>query len=802
MPPQGKLADQQIDDLATWIRHGAVWPEPHAEEKQVQARERSAITPEQRSFWSFQRVTKPAVPKVRTSRWPRAPLDRFVLARLEKDGLKPVGPADKRTLLRRAYLDMIGLPPTPEEVEAFLRDRSSDSFAKVVDQLLDSPRYGERWGRYWLDVARYSDDKLNSTQMDPYPHAYRYRDWVIRAFNDDMPYDLFLKAQLAGDLLDEGKRDDLAAGLGFYALSPQFQDDRIDATMRGFQALTVQCAQCHDHKFDPIPTEDYYALLGVFNSTEIGEWPLADRETVSGYKRLEERLTREQKDLDESLDTQSRQLADVLAAQTASYIVAAWEVLGPRNRQPDEVVHERSLDAETLDRWVKYLGHSPREHPLLDEFEKLQASDDAEQVERWAAEIETLAVDLLREKRKIDKENEIRLGGDANPRKANEVELLSLERDRHYLWRDLASKQGFDTPAEFESGILYYGGEEIDRFLAPLWRDHAAERRLEIEALKKELPDKYPFLHVIKDKKEPANEHVHIRGNKNNLGAEVPRRFLTILDDGKPFAKGSGRLELAEAIARPENPLTARVMVNRVWAHHFGRGIVDTPSNFGHMGQRPSHPELLDYLAARFVEEDWSIKAMHREIMLSATYALSTDSAARNEESDPENRLLWRANRRRLDAEALRDSLLYVTGNLEAESGGEPLLLTDAGNRRRTVYGYVSRRRLDKMLGIFDFPNPNKTSPQRIGTNTALQGLFFLNSEFMMRQAERLHDRLEQELGSDDAAKIRRAYRLLYGRDPSREEIRLGRGFVRDDPMAWPRYAQVLLSSNEFLYVQ
>ena len=816
MPPQGKLAAADIEAITTWIDAGAAWPEIPAKTAAAKDGEGFVITPEQRNFWAFQPVRKsplPTIPgKERDRGWVRAPIDQFVLAKLHAAELRPVGPADKATLLRRAYIDLTGLPPTPEGIDTFVTDKSSDAFAKVVERLLASPRYGERWGRYWLDVARYSDDKLNSTQMDPYPHAHRYRDWVIRAFNEDMPYDRFVRAQIAGDFMGAGKDADWVAGLGFYGLNPQFQDDRIDATMRGFQGLTVGCAQCHDHKFDPIPTEDYYSLLGIFNSSEIDEFPLAKKETVEEYERWEEKVGNERKALNEFLISERRQLVRVLAGQTASYIVAAWRVLKADEEEPQlaarkndlagDAFNGEPLDGETLERWVKYLGATPRDHPLFDEFDRLLASNATEDdVGRWASETQRLITDVLREKKKIDEENLVRLGGDANPRKANEVELLSLERDRHFLWRDMAAGQGFDTPVEFESGILYYAGDKIDRFLTPLWKAHADGLRAQVEALEEAMPEKYPFLHVLKDVDKPKNERVHIRGSENNLGAEVPRRFLTVLGDGKPFTQGSGRRELADAITGPSNPLTARVMVNRIWLQHFGRGIVGTPSNFGQMGEHPTHPELLDYLAARFVEQGWSVKAMHREMMLSATYALSSKFSEKAYETDPNNRLLWRARRRRLDAEALRDSMLYVSGNLDLTPGGEPASLDDPANRRRTVYGYVSRRRINKLLGLFDFPNPNKTSPRRFGTNTPLQGLFLLNSEFVMRQAERLTDRLERET-SDEAARIRRAYRLLYGRRPTAEEVKVGRRFLAGDTSRWPQYAHVLMTSNEFLYVQ
>lgn len=802
MPPTAKLADDQIGDLATWIDQGAVWPGPDMA-KSDPAADAKKITAEQRSFWSFQPVRKPAPPAVRNEAWPRAAVDRFILAKLEENGLKPSQPANRRKLIRRAYFDLIGLPPTPEEVDAFVSDPDPKAFEHVVERLLASPRYGERWGRFWLDVARYSDDKLNSTQMEPYPNAYRYRDWVIQAFNQDLPYDLFIKAQLAGDQLEHTASKDLVAGLAFYGLSPQFQDDRIDATARGFLGLTVACAQCHDHKFDPIPTEDYYSLLGVFSSTKIDEYPLASEDVVQDYKAREKTLNEEKAALDEFLNTQSLQVVDALAAQSADYLMAAWRVLGPEKQSSRKAAKDTELDLETLDGWVRYLGSNPREHPLFDEWDRLVAdSANEEKVSEFAAKTQDLIISVIREKKKVDEENKIRLGGDDSARKASQTVLLSLERDRHFLWRNVASAQSFSMPAEFKTGILHYKDTAVERFLSPTLKRYTSEQRARIAALEKALPEKYPFLHVIADVEKPENEHVHIRGSKDNLGDEVPRHFLSVLSTGepKPFSQGSGRLELAEAIADPENPLTARVMANRIWLNHFGQGIVGTPSNFGQMGERPSHPELLDYLAARFVESGWSVKAMHREIMLSETYAMDTGRDARAQEIDPENRLLWRANYRRLDVEELRDSVLYVTGSLDAKTGGPPIELTESENNRRTVYAYVSRRRLDTTLGIFDFPNPNAHSERRIETNTPLQGLFMLNNEFMMRQAETLAAKLETTAKADEA-RITEAYRRLFGREPSANELALGREYLAGNPDGLARYAQTLLSSNEFLYV-
>ena len=803
MPPEGKLRDEEIEDLVAWIRAGAVWPE--AAQPPVPGREgdRYVIGPEQRSFWAFRSLLLGAPPPVKNRSWIRSPIDQFILARLEQGGLEPAQPADRLTLIRRAYWDLIGLPPTPEEIGDFLRDKSSEAFAHVLDRLLASSHYGERWGRFWLDLARYSDDQLNSTQDEPYANAFRYRDWVIQAFNEDIPFDLFIKAQLAGDLLQDVERDKYVGGLGFYALSPHFQDDRVDATTRTFLGLTGGCAQCHDHKFDPIPTEDYYALLGVFNSTQMSEYPLSPEAVVEEYQKKEKAVNLEKEALEEFRKSHRDKLVDVFAHQISRYIQAVWSILGPSKASLKEVAPAKALDVETVERWVKYLEGSPRDHPFLDRWDDfLGKGATPEEVVQLGDEVEALAITAIREKRKIDEENKIRTHGKTRT-EIGKTEMLSLERDQFFLWRDLASPDKFTSPTEFESGILLYENADIDRFIDGLWETHLKTLLHRIKKLQDEMPEKYPFYHVIMDLAEPANEHVRIRGNENNLGAEVPRRFLSVLSEGepKPFTQGSGRLELAEAIADPNNPLTARVMVNRIWHHHFGQGLVRTPSNFGQMGDRPSHPELLDYLARWFIENRWSVKAMHREIMLSASYALSTQFSAANYQVDPDNRLLWRYNSRRLDAETLRDSILHVSGTLDLNSGGAPSRLEEKENFRRTVYGFVSRRRLDTLLALFDFPNPNSSSPQRLMTNTPLQGLFFLNSDLVMRLAEALSLRLEREAGEEESARIRLAYRLLFGREPTREEIQLGQRFVENGPDLWSHYAQVLLSSNEFLYI-
>jgi cytochrome c553 len=621
MPPRGKLDADAVAALTTWIERGAFWPQTDARVRIVPGGKTFQVTERDRAFWSFRPIADPPLPAVHDKAWPRTSLDYFVRARQEAAGLHPVEPADRRTLIRRATFDLIGLPPTPEEVEAFVNDPAPDAFAKVVDRLLASPHYGERWARHWLDIARYGEDQAHTFQARKYPNGFRYRDWLIRAFNDDLPYDRFLKEQIAADLLDEPGKPERLAALGFFALGPVYYgdpkkldqlDDRLDTLGRGILGLTVACARCHDHKFDPIAQQDYYALAGVFASTEYAEVPLV----------------------------------------------------------PPEVVEE-------------------------------------------------------------------------------------------------------------------------------------AKRKQTDQEKKQKAPLKIPLVHALADAANPVTLRVHLRGNPDTLGDEAPHHFLAVLG-GKTFSRGSGRLELAEAIASQDNPLTARVMVNRVWQHHFGRGLVGTASNFGALGERPTHPELLDHLATGFIRSGWSLKWLHREILLSATYQESSRTDAHKDEVDADNKLLWHMNRRRLEVEAWRDAMLAVANQLDTTVGGPSFDLAAPDARRRTAYAAVSRHELNSLLRLFDFPDPNITSGGRTVTTVPLQQLFVLNSEFMVRNAKALVARL-QSAAPDDAGRVRRAFLLLYGRPATEPELRLGLAFLHGNPdgglSRWEQYAQVLLSTNEFLYV-
>ncbi|MBI2687028.1 MAG: PSD1 domain-containing protein [Acidobacteria bacterium] len=767
-----RMPDNEIAVLTEWIKSGAFWPEQPVSTQS--SRGKYVITAEQRKFWAFQPIAR-SVPGVT--------IDRFINEQLAAKHLTPNKPATRRDLIRRAYFDLTGLPPTFAEVQSFEHDQSPDAFAKVIDRLLASPRYGERWARYWLDVARYADDRMDSDVERPYPNSFRYRNWVIQAFNDDMPYDLFVKAQIAGDQLDPNKKD-LAIGLGFYGLSPELTDDRVDVTTRGFLALTGACAQCHDHKFDPIPTKDYYALQGIFSSTKRAEFELAPAGQVKAYKTQEKKIDDVTKRIEQFLKAQAEELAEMLASESPRYIRAVRNSSAPTD----------GLDPEVLKRWEKYLRTGPLDNKYLHGWQN--ASFDLSAFRR-----EALAV--LQERKKVDEKN---LQAGASNSDAVKGQTFALPPDRYFLWRDLFFNDFYGREfKQEEDGVLWFGPNRgyyisdgtVERFLSGRWKTYLADMRAELKDLQSALPPQYAFAHAIKDNPTPINERVQIGGVPENPGEEAPRAFLSILSNGdpKPFSQGSGRLELAEAIASPANPLTARVMVNRIWQHHFGDGLVRTVSNFGRMGETPSHPALLDHLASTFIENGWSMKKLHRAIMLSEAYQRSADTNEPNFKADPDNRLLWRVNRQRLDAEAMRDTLLRVSGELDDVPGAQPSALDKPENRKRSIYGYISRRKLDSTLALFDFPNPNLSAEKRIVTATPLQQLYFLNGDFLAARAEAFAKQLK---GTPDE-RIRQAYRTLYNREATADEIKLGKDFAGAGH--WRAYAQVLLSANELLFV-
>lgn len=821
--PRGraKLPAHEIDAIAEWIRNGAVWPSPVTTVAPVASHER-VITDEQKAYWAFRPLSNPSPPAVTRPDWPRADIDRFILARLEQDGLTPVGPADKLTLLRRATLDLTGLPPKPEDIDAFLADTSPDAFEKVVDRLLASPQYGEAWGRMWLDVARYGEDDYRSLDpmgrgLNPYPNAHLYRDWVIRAFNDDLPYDQFLIAQLAADLLDGPARLRHLPALGFLGLGPWYYDngaveimraderhDRVDAVTRGMLGLTVGCARCHDHKYDPIPTRDYYSLAGVFLNTEYHEYPLAPKAIVDEHEAREEALRLKREMLRDYMNTEAEQLAGTLAFQAAKYMKAAWEVTGEPRRDKAAVIDQGKLDYELFDRWVAFLQRKPTFYPYLKDWQAMIArGGTAREAESLAKQFQELLVSVLLEERELKKENDIiraqalpstkprKRANKPNEFKTNDdfcpgcgLELRSMTKERTALFRDVfvvdLETDSFIPGQEPKPGLLRFRGWGLEQRLGADRRVLIESLRKDIEETQKSLENRYAFVHGVRDVEKPVDLQVHLRGNPLRLGDAVPRGFLSVLSPGDriTFSKGSGRLELARTIAA--HPLALRVIVNRVWKGHFGTGLVDTPSNFGINGRRPTHPELLDHLAQVLIANKMSIKALHREIMRSAVYRLSGDHQAAAFAKDAGNLLYWRATTRRLSAEQIRDSVLMVSGALDARVGGPAIALTPLANRR-TVYGRVSRYKLDEFLQLFDFPSPSQSAEQRFATNVPLQRLFFMNSDFMQQHAERLAERVAEE--KDDAARIARVYRILFGRAPAADELKAGLAFLQAEAL-------------------
>jgi Protein of unknown function (DUF1553)/Protein of unknown function (DUF1549)/Planctomycete cytochrome C len=710
MPPTDKLSDAVIADFERWIAAGAHDPRSESPEAIASANPRTIDISRGREWWSFQPVNQKSVPPVKLTTWPRTKTDGFILAGLEKNGLKPSPEADPRTLILRVYLDLLGLRPGYEEIERFANDGDPKRYEKLIDRLLASPRYGERWGRYWLDVARYAENGDTGGNRQAYPYAWRYRDWVIESFNNDLPYDRFIKLQLAADKVEGSSRSDLRA-LGYLGIAPsewkekmlgkelidnlllEEWDERVDAVSRGFLGLTVACARCHDHKFDPISTKDYYALAGVFASTSPAIRPLreVDAETETRFLFARQRVTE-------------------------------------------------------LTSFANYLTK-----------EKSQNRKEAlQKVEECRTEIASLKTGMSFAK-------------ELYPELVDIIDRIGAPRDAA---ADKSKKREEDSNAPFINAV----------YDAAMWADGSH-------------PD---FTSIVAKPGEARDLPVFARGSSTSPGEIVPRRFLAVLSKNpdEVFKKGSGRLELAEKILTDAAPLSARVMVNRVWGWHFGKHLVGTPSDFGDRGDRPSHPELLDDLAARFIEHGWSMKWLHREIMLSAAYRQSSRPRPDAAEVDAANQLIWRMNPRRLDAEGYRDSLLQAAGLLNLEMYGPSLDVDALDNNRRTVYGRINRGRMSDYLSLYDFPNPFQHSPARNLTISPLQELFVMNSPFMKQLSVALTRTIEQE--SDAAARVGSLYRKILARDPVPAEIELGVNYLRSATVE--QYAQVLLATNEEVF--
>ena len=765
----------------------------------------AAVATEASDHWAFQPVTRPSVPVVSGAAWPSAALDYFILAKLRENGMQPARRADRRTLIRRVTLDLTGLPPTPGEVKAFVADDAPGAYRRLVERVLASPRFGERWGRHWLDVARYADTKgyLAGNQARLFTHSYTYRDYVIDAFNADLPYDRFIIEQLAADKLELGDDKQPLAAMGFLTLGRRFLnnphdiiDDRIDVVTRGMMGLTVSCARCHDHKYDPIPMADYYSLYGVFASShEPGDKPLIS-DAMDPVERAafgKERKRRE----DELANYQREQYARVreqVKQQTGDYIWAAHRAAKVESAKVDELARKAKLDPEVTRRWMRHLAKRRESgDPVFAAWfalAKLDAEAFGEQAkaalgDEALAKAHPAVRAALSEAESLESAAKS-LGQLLYKAKAGQPKL------REVVYADA-------SPAKLSDG-------DVLRVMDVKGRQGIRSRKRKFDELEGEHPGAPNRAMVLLDNASPHNPRIFRRGNPGMKGDAVPRRFIEALSRGerKPFAEGSGRLEMAEAIADPQNPLTARVMANRVWQRLFGSGLVVTPSDFGVRAEPPSHPKLLDFLAADFVENDWSLKALIRGIVTSSTYQQGETIYPQYAERDPGNLLLWQMNRKRLDFEAMRDSVLSVSGSLDLKQGGRSVHIANKPDARcRTVYGFIDRQNLPNLFRTFDFAGPDTTCPQRFTTTVPQQALYLLNSPFIEAQAKRLGIR-SGVASDDDEERIRVIYRLAYQREPSAEELALAERFVGEfvpSGAAWERLSQALLVSNEMMFV-
>lgn len=963
MPPGPKMKDADVALLAKWIEMGAPWG--------TVARE--AAKPTQQKFWAFVPPLSPAVPAVKNNSWVRSPVDAFVLAALEAKGLTPAKPADKRTLIRRASYDLIGLPPTPAEVQAFLADNSPEAFSRVVDRLLASPRYGERWGRHWLDVARYADSNGLDENL-VYKNAFRYRDYAISAFNKDKPYNQFVQEQLAGDLLppagDDVLRYERLTATGFLSLGAKMLaeddpvkmqmdiiDEQLDTTARAFMGLTVGCARCHDHKFDPITQADYYSLAGIFKSSKtmenfkvVAKWhehvlaPKEDRDRLLAH---ESKVEAKRKEISLITGTQNEKLATEAMNRMGAYLMAAAHVqhdqairLAPVEEAPNAIVREASsFDAGNVPRtlekkkpntpkdvkgpyFAEYEVHVPAageyQIDILNEEKGSGTADlwvnaawmkqGASPVQNRAASPDTggwsyLAVVSLRQG-----PNTIRLehasrfpyfeklliaqhtkeqtpfttvqianrhginpgyltqlvdylqrsnGATASALYAWEIigtgaslrdwtspaaklfndvttatpEVLAARYESYFQRAVREGKESEDPAIKALFAFLkekfgpFRAPENVRRYYPDDVREQLSKLDLELKELEAATP-KFPQAMGITEGDTIGDIPIHLRGSHWTLGDKVPRRFPQVIaGDHAPSigSNESGRLQLAMWMTRKDHPLTSRVMVNRIWRGHFGRGIVATVDNFGRLGEKPSNQPLLDWLALRFIEDGWSIKSMHRLLMLSNVYQMSSAYDGKAAEVDPENILLWRMPRRRLEVEAIRDGIMSVSGGLVTTEGGSLLPYKDreyvadtarGGNIDydrpiRAVYIPVVRSSMYDVFQAFDLPDPSTSNGDRDSTVVAPQALFMMNSSVMLQHSRRMADGLLKREDLDDASRIRDAYERAFTRPPTPLEIDQALSFLAgierewkgDKVKAWQSLCKALLASNEFIYV-
>ncbi|NOZ40794.1 MAG: DUF1553 domain-containing protein [Planctomycetes bacterium] len=839
MPPlkTGKpLSAEQIAVLRQWIEEGAQY----------------------QGHWAFEPISKPKLPPPDKSAGNA--IDRLILASLQSQELT-LSPAISRTqLIRRATFDLTGLPPSWQDVEAFVQDESPQAFEKVVDRLLDSPQYGERWGRHWLDIARYADTHGGSAiGFKKFPFSYTYRDYVIQAFNSDLPYNRFVIEQLAADQLELEENDPALAGLGFLTVGMQYRnrndlmDDQIDVVTRGLLGLTVACARCHDHKFDAIPTKDYYSLYATLASSRSPDLlpVLGNPPDSPPYQKYQQELAHRQELHDTMARDQNAVMRSRLRMQVGLYLTELAKGT-PEQDLSSAFLSYRTDDVRplVLNRWRKYLAEMSDQDPVFGlwvQLSKLEAND-------FPQRSVELIQSLVQENGDLKKLPAMqKFDTDAprwNPRvlevvlKKKPQSMLDvaaaygkLFADVHQQWlhllieTSLESRSSADivpdedlrhlevnSPINRQLRRHLYAPETptamtdklAQTILNRTVHDKVVARKKAIHDLHLSSPGSPPRGMTLREDKQAHDFHVFLRGSPMNRGEPVQARFLTALSgpDEQPFDVGKRRLGLAQAIVDPANPMTRRVIVNWVWQHHFGQGLVRTPDNFGTRGQPPTHPQLLDYLAATFMEDGWSLKKLHRRIMLTAVYQQAAREDAASRKKDPDNKRLWRMPRRKLDLEAMRDSLLAVAGELSTTMGGHPFeFLAEPVIPRRSVYAFVNRDIISSMASTFDGANSSSCTAKRAETNVPQQTLFALNSEFIQDRAVALASLPEIAAAKTEEERVRKLYQRVFSRSPDPQEVETALSYIHSqdqqesetDP--WHRLAHVLLAANEFVFV-
>lgn len=850
MPPSGPLAPEDVAALRQWIAAGAFWPEqaPNLESPAARAGE----------HWAFQPVRRPPLPSIRAE-WPANPIDLFVYEKLAAAQLQPSPMADRATLCRRLYFDLLGIPPPPEDIDAFVADTAPDAYERWVDRLLASPQYGERWARHWLDVARYADTKgYVFFEDERYPWAYTYRDYVIRAWNEDIAYDQFIVQQIAGDLLAEGSATSQGvsggasssntnlAALGFLTVGGHFMnnthdiiDDRIDVVMRGVLGLTFTCARCHDHKYDPFTQEEYYSLYGIFASCYEPIVPpaIGYTGTMAEYEQYEQGLKERELKLWNFVTEHHRNLVRSARKRAVEYLMAAYQ--GRFHPPTDDfmlITDKGDLNPAMILRWHAYLHDGRRLHPRVWAPWRALAELADEEFSQRAPEV---LQKCLSGSQPINRFVRQALGELKETFSMADVAacygrlLEVVDQKWQTLLRD-AENSGQATPErlsdddEEELRQVLYGVDspadvpmQLDWGFLSLFPDRATQ-----EEYKKLLKDVEQWLTqdqaparamVLYDSPRPIVPRVFQRGNPNRPGKVVPRQLPRLLDpSGTPIMSGSGRRQLAETLISPANPLTARVIVNRLWMHHFGRGLVATSGDFGLRGERPSHPELLDWLAAELmgIEGDraaangslrWSLKRIQRLIVCSATYRQASTWRADAMAVDPENRLWWRAPLRRLEFEAQRDALLVVADGWDYRVGGPSVdIWQNHWIPRRTLYGSINRLNMPPLGVTFDVPSPASVATERSVTTTSLQALYWLNNPVVAEAARRVLARPDIAQCELPSERIGRLYRVLFSRPPEPQEIRAAVEYLGDTPAPsdWHRYVHALLMTNEFVLLK